>query len=366
LDWFGLDLHKINNKLMKNIQEKISAIYQSLKAYASKLRIFSVGGQFLKRTKPEFIFLNIEELLKFVEKTFLKNMLKKTKKGNVSESISDGIFDRIGFTTNISREDDYGIDFLCSVGKDYGDSIYPTKTFITQLKSNFNDIDYDLTIIDKNKWLVENNIPLFFCVYTEKEGNLYFYSTSMINDFNIRQYKNINKIRFKLREPNEELCRIDLHGLLPLNATVYEIDCGIPFLKISVLETIEDNKIEFDNYRIILEKIIKKENENIVYRNIGLPFFSWLHQYKTNDLNILFGWADYSDDFIIKGDELLNKLYQPILTLCNTYYHEGQSDKFEKLKSFVELIEYNDKTKSVLEALGYRDKNGQTISKVIP
>lgn len=36
-----------------NIQSKISAIYTQLKTYALKLRIFSVGGQFNKKTETE-------------------------------------------------------------------------------------------------------------------------------------------------------------------------------------------------------------------------------------------------------------------------------------------------------------------------
>jgi hypothetical protein len=289
----------------------------------------------------------------------------KTKKGNSNERISDGIFERIGFVTKVLREEDYGIDYLCSVGRETENSIYPTKTFVVQLKSNFNDIIYDLTNIEKNRWLLENNIPLFFCVYNQKEGNLYFYSSSMLNDFNIRKYNDIKNIKFKFREPNEELCKINLYSPLKLEEKTYEIDCGIPFLKISVLETLDDNPNEFSNYRDILEKVIKKEDENIIYKNIGLPFFYWLHQYKTNDLNILFGWAEYSGDYIIKGDELLNKLYQPILTLCNTYFNENNVEKFEILKKLVETIEYNEKTKSVLEALGYRDKQGKMINKTI-
>ncbi|MGE0077495.1 MAG: hypothetical protein AB7S48_06520 [Bacteroidales bacterium] len=324
-----------------------------------------VSGRIKKSLERKLIFESTEEFLKYVKLLFFDDMNIKTKKGNSNERISDGIFERIGFVTKVLREEDYGIDYLCSVGRETETSIYPTKSFVVQLKSNFDEIVYDLTNVEKNRWLLENNLPLFFCVYVENEGNLFFYSSSMINDFNIRKYRDIEKIKFTFRPPNDELCAIDIHSVLKTEAKSYDIDCGIPFLKISVLETLADNPKEFNNYRDILEKVVRKENENIVYRNIGLPFFSWLHQYKTNSTEIIFGWADYSDDCIIKGDELLNILFQQVLTLCNTYFHEKQNDKFMKLRYFVDLIDYNDKTKSVLEVLGYRDKQGRIINKQI-
>lgn len=319
-----------------------------------------VSGQF-KKKKPLFTFETTEDLLLFVKSRFLDNMLSSVKKGNSNESISDGIFDRIGFSTKVLREDDYGIDYLCSVGKEYGCSIHPTKTFVAQLKSNFNSVVYDLSKNGKNNWLIENNIPLFFCVYVESTGLLYFYSSSMINDFNIRRYKNVNKITFTFREPNEDLCEVGIHRALSGDEEIYEIDCGVPFLKISVLETNDDHGAEFDNYRGILEKVINKDNENIVYRNLGLPFMTWLHQYKMNDKDIAFGWADYSDDKLISGKELLNQLYQPVITLCKTYYHENDTDKYQKLKTLVDSIDCNDRTRSVLQGMGFRDSNDNII-----
>ena len=309
------------------------------------------------------MFKTTSDLLEFVDRKFLKDMLKNTKKGASNEKTADGIFDKIGFSTKVLREEDYGIDYLCSVGREYGDSIYPTKTFVTQLKSNFRPIEYDLSKNGKNDWLIENNLPLFFCVYEDSSGSLYFYSSSMLNDFIIRDYENVEKIKFIFRHPSDNKCRLELNKKLDSSVSEYVIDCGEPFLKIFVLKTPKYNSTEYDNYRTILEKIIIKENENIVFRNLGLPFMYWLHQYRTNDAEILFGWSDYSDETLVDTETLLNRLYQPIITLCNTYYHEGKKEDYNNMKKLVDKIAFNDKTKSILENLGFRDSKGNVINK---
>ncbi len=288
-------------------------------------------------------------------------MNTRTKKGNSNERIADAIFERIGFTTKVLREEDYGIDYLCSVGRETENSIYPTKTFVTQLKSNFDTISYDLTKKEKNKWLIDNNLPLFFCVYIEKTGLLYFYSGSMINDLIIRNNTEIEKLSFKFRQPTEDPCIVPIISPIIDGQKEYIIDCGSPFLKISVLETNDDNKVEFDNYRNILENVIKKENENIVYRNLNLPFMAWLHNYKENDANITFGWADYSDDGLVSSETLLDNLSQIIMTLCKTYYHEGKTNEYEHLKQIVDTIKMNEKNKTALTNLGFRDEKGNII-----
>jgi hypothetical protein len=286
-------------------------------------------------------------------------MLKNTRNGDSNEEIVSGIFKRLGYVTTIKRQDDFGLDYLCTVGKEYGKSIYPTKTFTVQLKSNFDDISYDLTKKGKNNWLLENKLPLFFCIYCEDKGIVYFYSSAMLNDYIIMKYNQIDKISFKFGDPNTEDKIFKPTKLAPTE-TEYIINCGHPFLKVSVFDTIKKVR-EIKNYREILEKVLNKENENIVYRNLNLPFMTWLHIYKTNDINITFGWAEYSDDSVINSKTLLNNLAQIIMTLCKTYYHENKMLEYNNLKQIVDKIEFNDKNKNTLTDLGFRDKNGEII-----
>jgi len=316
------------------------------------------------KKKPEFVFDTTKDFLSYCKEIFFEpetfgNMLNNTRNGDSNESFVDGIFKRIGYVTTIKRQDDFGIDYLCTVGKKYGKSIYPTKSFMVQLKSNFDNIEYDLAKKGKNNWLLENNLPLFFCIYCEDTGFVYFYSTAMLNDFIIRDYKNIKKIIFEFRAPDGE-------NIVPQKEEVedteidYKINCGHPFLKISVFDTIKQTE-KIKNYREILEKVIEKENKNILYRNLGLPFMFWLHNYKVNDKSILFGWADYSNTMIVSSDTLLDNLDQIIMTLCKTYYHEGKTSEYEHLKQIVDTIKMNKKNKTALENLGFRDKNGNII-----
>ena len=282
-------------------------------------------------------------------------MLSKTNNGTIAEKFADGIFSKMGYSTKIQRESDYGIDFLCTNGKLYGESMYPTTSYTVQLKSNFKPIAYDIAKTERYKWLINNNLPFFFCVYNEQTIELCFYSTSMINDLIIRKYDAVEKLKFVFTEPDGQPETIWLHEVLQSEEKEYTIYCGKPFLKIKAT----DNNLE--DYKEIIEKVIKVENQNIVYRNIGLSFFYWLHQYTTNDKNIIFGIVDYSDENIFDSDSLLSNAGQIIISLCNSFKHNKNDEVFGYFKKIVDKIPFNEKNKPSLKMLKFRDENGNII-----
>jgi hypothetical protein len=317
--------------------------------------------------RPKFVFQDNEELLKFVNETFFhdekyERMLNKTHSGSSSEDAVSGILTRIGFCTAVRRQSDYGIDFLCAIGRVFGESIFPTQTFTVQLKTNFDNEIIDISNAQKYDWLINNKLPFFHCVYDEGKGDLYFYSTSLLHDYAIHsRTSTANKLSLKIQEPQKKLtkCAVNYDTNNYTNKRkIYQIDCGQPFLKINVLDTPSKDPDKFDKYKDILEKIITKEKENIAYRHLNLPFMSWVHQYKMNDPNILFGWADFSDDKLIGSNELLKSLGQPIMTLAKTFEVEGDTESYEKLRVIVDKIPFEGNNQSSLVNLGFRNHGG--------
>jgi hypothetical protein len=71
--------------------------------------------------------------------------LNSVRKGERSEYISQGIFSALGYSVPILRQEDFGLDFLCTTVENKGKVSFPSKSFTVQLKSNHDNIVYDLS-----------------------------------------------------------------------------------------------------------------------------------------------------------------------------------------------------------------------------
>jgi hypothetical protein len=282
--------------------------------------------------------------------------LNSVRKGDRAEYITQGIFSALGFSLQILRQEDYGIDFLCTLVERGKIISYPTKSFTVQLKTNNKNIVYPLSDPLKVKWLLENNLPFFICYFDESENRVDFYSTSLLNEFIINKPVGVTKLSFK-QEVGPGKC------ILPLRThekqKIFVIQLGRPFLSISLDDLADQNIIE--QRKAILDKVITRELENIVFRNLKLPFMRWLHDYETNEKNILFGWVHFADDKIIEAKQLLENVGHIIMSLCYAYKSEGNSQDYEKLKDLVLKLPFNNVYKSSLINMGFRNESGDPI-----
>jgi hypothetical protein len=58
--------------------------------------------------------------------------LNTIRKGDRAEYITQGIFSALGYSLPFLRQEDYGLDFLCTLVENKGNLSYPTKSFIVQ------------------------------------------------------------------------------------------------------------------------------------------------------------------------------------------------------------------------------------------
>lgn len=283
--------------------------------------------------------------------------LNSIRKGDRGEYITQGIFSALGYSIPVLRQEDYGLDFLCTLVENAGKTSFPTKSFTVQLKTNTKNIVYNVINKNKVRWLLENNLPFFICYFNTKDNRVDFYSTAMVFQYQITMPKNITKISFQMEE-GQGHSEINLSNFNE-KAKIFNINMGHPFLSISIHDLADDLKI--NNFRKILDKVLVKDVENIVYRNLKLPFMRWLHNYNTNNEKILFGWSHFSSIDGRNSQTLLESLGHVIMSLCHNYKMENLTDDYIKLKEFVLRLPFNDQFKSSLINLGFRDQNGAEI-----
>lgn len=280
--------------------------------------------------------------------------LNSVRKGDKAEYITQGIFSALGYSIQILRQEDYGIDFVCTLTERDSLVSYPTKSFTVQLKTNQKNIVYPTTKPQKIKWLLESNLPFFICYFDSAENEIFFYSTALLYRYIITSPKDATKISFQ-QETGKGQCVLDL-GTHKKADKIFKVELGKPFLTISLKDLSDEAIIERRKH--ILNKVIDRENQNIVFRNLKLPFMRWLHDYETNNENILLGWAHFTDDGIIGSTELLENIGHIIISLCSVYKAEGKFDDYNNLKNLVLKLPFNNDYKSSLITMGFRDENG--------
>jgi hypothetical protein len=61
--------------------------------------------------------------------------LNSVRKGDRAEYITQGIFSALRYSVPVLRQEDFGLDFLCTSVESAGKISFPTKSFTVQLKT---------------------------------------------------------------------------------------------------------------------------------------------------------------------------------------------------------------------------------------
>ena len=158
--------------------------------------------------------------------------LNSVRKGDRAEYISQAIFSALGYSLPVLRQEDFGIDFLCTIVEQSGKVSFPTKSFTIQLKTSHDNLVFDISNTAKVKWLLENNLPFFICYFDTKNNRVDFYSTSMLSNYTINKPNKVTKISFRM-DPIPGSCVVPHYEHLKGNK-VFIINMGKPFLSVSI------------------------------------------------------------------------------------------------------------------------------------
>jgi len=289
------------------------------------------------------------------------------RKGDRAEYLTQAYLTSISFSNPTYRQEDYGIDFTCTLIEKDGTALYPTDVFAVQVKSNKDSNDQKIVFKKTKKqhlkWLFNSQIP-YFLAWVDEENTkaMYLYSISQIWYLEVLKNRKYKALEFEY----DTTKGTSINGFEPYSHTndTYYFKVGKPFLTFE-FDDLKDGK-KLEEKKKILAKVIKIEKENIMFRNLKLPIMRWLHKYVTDNADSFeFGWAHFSDEAkflpINKSQDILTHIGHMLIALAQSYKLNNKNEEYHKLKEFivklpqknteVDGISYN--YKSFLETMGF-------------
>lgn len=285
--------------------------------------------------------------------------LEKFRKGDRAEYLAQVFLSSLSFSNPIFRQEDYGIDFLCSLIEKDGQHLHPTHSFNVQIKSSTknNYIDFEKKTAKDLSWIFEIQTPYFFGFVDTDTKCLSLFSTAPIFVAKALKLKGFSKIRlyYDLTEG---------HSVNWINhefkKSVLCFDIGKPFLKIQFDDIKSETRIE--ELKKILHRVIEVEAENILYKNLNLPLIRWLHEYTTNIGGSKFGWhhlCQAEHKKLFKPNDILFNIGQMIIALSKSYELHGNDKMYRLTKELVHQLPFESIFKSYLINLDFVDEFGK-------
>jgi hypothetical protein len=317
----------------------------------------NVGGQFKERQKTTLDRPSIFERVRQPTNKFNWFMSKwATKNGFRGEYLARYIVSRFAFISESSVGEDYGIDFYCGLSKEIKnenneDVVVYEKPFLLQIKTKTTEQDkngyryikYDTK--DKIKTIYNLESPFFIGFLELKTQKLHIYSTSCMWYANmLYDLSKIDELTFKFKLVNkresiiEPLKPVEKNGLL-----TQMVDLGEPIISLN-LYNIEKNGGEVDVCRDILSHLIDKEFENIVSKRLGLSYFRWIYEYKTNSLQSIkcgYKFVNKSDDsnFSRTTKDMINAMHPYLVSLGLSAKNEDDEETYKKVVALTRLVD---------------------------
>lgn len=273
-------------------------------------------------------------------------MLKDTRKGAYAEYLSTYILSYLGFATPVPRQEDYGIDFFCSLNYNAGDSTIVGDSYAVQIKSSFKPVVYGK--FKKGKWdqkqikfLFELQVPFYFGIVDLNNDTLNLYTTSAFR-FIKKEFPNCSTITFTFyEEPGGENIVHYIDQIKPIKKLKenqgdhnnYFINLRHPVLQINVKDLNDESTI--DKYIKILRMHVRMEMRNIAYDLLKWPTFYWPHKFTTNvedELKTIYKWIHFDDEpHISNPDLILEQNADLIIALALSYKLHNRMDEYNEL-----------------------------------
>lgn len=197
--------------------------------------------------------------------------------GDTDEKMAGSILSFIAFTTQVSREDDVGHDFICVLAYREENLLRAGPSFAVQVKSISQRENF---IFDKPhacNWLENQEIPYFVCLVDRANLRLDLYST-----WNIHNSYLWKRAKAYILVPGGPDDNPDLPYPRdePECREEQKIPLGKPALSITMQDVTDEEKVE--HYRAVLRDWISLERENILRKDLALKWIRGPIQYETN------------------------------------------------------------------------------------
>lgn len=254
--------------------------------------------------------------------------LRSFRSGDSAEYLALYLLSWMGLVQPIQRQEDIGIDFLCTIGKNEDNILSFGDQCLLQVKSSREMISYNGEDLD---WFFGLELPFFVGHVDHKKQSLKLYSTSakwfLIKYLQVDQMK---PIAFKFRNQKDTG---KIHEPVERNGK-WHIDLGFPIIEInsqSVQEEASREKLKKD-----LRRIIAMERRNILWYSLKMPLFHWVYSRTGENIDICFN--HYGDEFSVNKNEISEKmrhLSQPLI--CLALMFQDSKMKMNELK-FIDVL----------------------------
>lgn len=211
--------------------------------------------------------------------------------GDRSELLVQHLLTGIAFTTPVPRQEDVGIDFLCSLVTGYDDAtLLRAGTFFSaQAKSSEEPLIYEKP--HELDWITNQENPLLLCIAERKSSAMDVYSTWNLLCAVLNGWKG-EKQASRIRLIPGKTCN-DWPGVVDNSDGSQDVFLGKPIVRIAHDQIFDEAKTK-DVLRVI-EKWVALDRENIVNRHADLNWVAGPRAYETGKppglgLTVMFYW----------------------------------------------------------------------------
>lgn len=266
--------------------------------------------------------------------------------GTRSEYLANYALSRFCFVYQVPRQEDVGVDFLCTLGHVKSDKlVYPENSFYVQVKSDKEDFHINANSIE---WIVNHmDLPLYICVAEKKKNTISMYSLSILWELLFSTH-NISGITFifdkRFDYPIYELQPDDVREY---DDIAYKVYVGDPIFTQTLSDLENDTS---STAYMILKKWVEHDSINMLNKKLGGLHSSHIEKWEANTLPTgSRGYRYYHDKDHTSAESLISG---PLTALAFAYksrmhrLNEKLSDdeklelakKINHIKEFIRLI----------------------------
>jgi hypothetical protein len=194
------------------------------------------------------------------------------REGSRAEYLAQYLFSGFGTSIPVPHQEDSGIDFYCTMTEKLGRLAWPRAYFTVQVKST--DAPWELNGRESVQWLIEQPLPLYFCIVDKSELRFRVYHT--LARFHI----------WSLAIPSLEYLELIPGATGKGTCTDWDggrrISLGAPILDISLTEFVEEEKVT--ETREVLKYWLNLDTTNLARRTTGTLNHIMPQSYETNSI----------------------------------------------------------------------------------
>jgi hypothetical protein len=262
-----------------------------------------------------------------------------------AESLAQYILSEFGPCIRVTKENDYGLDLICSLMDVKGPVGYVKEVFGIQVKSGKEPFRYNG--VHLLTWLTNLNIPLFFARVNRKKASLKLYCSWTLTF--ILQWETKGFVKNNLLFLPEDNLNTELkHPEETENETI--IHLGKPIIELDTMQL--SDKTFRDKIFKILDEWVSFEYQNYAYRIAGIPVSFGYKTWTTNE-SLDTSFREWYQPYFFGGVcfDKAKEAFIKSATVMGLSWQESDKDAFQNLKEYFENshLNPNNFTKSIFK-----------------